>query len=93
MFCIIYFFGRTLPPKKAVNTVASEIKKNDFDIDKVLQASKTQLTPSQQERVAALESAVVRGNVKEQQAGVYKQLATFYKDSAHLLLPIAYYTG
>jgi tetratricopeptide (TPR) repeat protein len=93
LFCIIYFFGRTLPPKKAETTVASEIKKSDFDIDKVLQGSKAQLTPSVQARVAELESAVVRGNVKEQQAKVYKQLATLYKDSAHLLLPFAYYTG
>jgi tetratricopeptide (TPR) repeat protein len=93
LLCAIYFFGRTLPPKKAPATVSNEIKKADFDVDKVLQASKSQLTPSQQAHVSELESAVVRGNVKEQQAKVYKQLATFYKDSAHLLLPYAYYTG
>ncbi|MBA4167416.1 MAG: hypothetical protein H0X41_07740 [Chitinophagaceae bacterium] len=93
LLCVIYFFGRTLPPKKAETTVASEVKKSDFDIDKLLQASKTQLTPSLQAHVAELESAVVRGNVKDQQVRVYKQLATLYKDSAHLLLPFAYYTG
>jgi tetratricopeptide (TPR) repeat protein len=93
LLCVIYFFGRTVPPKQAVSTVAGEMKKSDFDIEKVLQASKAQLTPSQQAHVAELESAVVRGNVKEQQAKVYKQLAALYKDSAHLLLPFAFYTG
>jgi tetratricopeptide (TPR) repeat protein len=93
LLCVIYFFGRTIPPPIPLTSVASEIKKSDFDIDKVLQASKAQLTPALQGHVAELESAVVRGNVKEQQAKVYKQLATLYKDSAHLLLPFAYYTG
>ena len=40
-----------------------------------------------------LETAVVRGDVKEQQIKVYHQLADFWKDSAHLLLPYAYYTA
>ncbi len=93
LLCVIYFFGRTIPLKKATGTVSAEIKKSDFNINTVLQASRSQLTPSQQAHVARLESAVVRGNVKEQQAKVYHQLATFYRDSAHLLLPYAFYEG
>ena len=73
--------------------VQSPEKKSSFDIQALLQASKNQLTSGQQAYVSALESAVVRGNVKEQQTKVFHQLALFYKDSAHLLLPFAYYTG
>ena len=36
---------------------------------------------------------MVRGNVREQKAEVFKQIASFYRDTAHLLLPFAYYTG
>jgi tetratricopeptide (TPR) repeat protein len=92
LFCIIYFFGRTLPPKNPV-TASATPKDSLFNIDKVLEASKAQLTAEQQSRLAQLENSVVRGNVKEQQAEVYKQIAAFYKDTAHLLLPFAFYTG
>lgn len=96
LLCVIYFFGRTVPPKKASAPSAASSTVHDstsFNINNVLQASKAQLTPEQQTRVTQLENSVVRGNVKEQQAAIYKQLADFYKDTAHLLLPFAYYTG
>ncbi len=89
---VIFLFGRTVPPKETVpESPAAETAA--FDIEQVLEASKARLTPEQQGQVTQLESAVVRGNVKEQQATVYRQLAAFYRDSAHLLLPFAYYTG
>jgi tetratricopeptide (TPR) repeat protein len=59
----------------------------------VLDASRAQLTADQRSRLAQLENSVVRGNVREQKADIYKQIAAFYRDSAHLLLPFAYYTG
>jgi len=91
--CILYFFGRTLPPKKVSTEVKTESKKSSFDIEAMLQASKNQLTADQQAYLTTLENSVVRGDVKDQQAAVYKQIAAFYRDSAHLLLPFAYYTG
>jgi tetratricopeptide (TPR) repeat protein len=51
------------------------------------------LTVDQRSRLAQLENSVVRGNVREQKAEVFKQIASFYRDTAHLLLPFAYYTG
>ena len=93
LLCILYFFGRTLPPKKISAEVKTEAKKSSFDIQTLLQASKNQLTTDQRAYLDGLENSVVRGNVKEQQAAVYKQMAAFYRDSAHLLLPFAYYTG
>lgn len=93
LFCIIYFFGRTVPPKTAGKVAAAASTDSLFNIDRVLEASKTQLTEEQRTRLAVLENSVVRGNVKEQQAEIYKQIAAFYRDTAHLLVPFAYYTG
>jgi predicted Zn-dependent protease len=91
LFCIIYFFGKTTPPKNDSVPVAGA--DSSYNIQKVLEASRSQLTADQRSRLAQLENSVVRGNVREQKAEVYKQIATFYRDSAHLLLPFAYYTG
>jgi tetratricopeptide (TPR) repeat protein len=91
LFCAIYFFGKTTPPKKT--TTATTAVDSSYNIQKVLEASRSQLTVDQRSRLAQLENSVVRGNVREQKAEVFKQIAAFYRDSAHLLLPYAYYTG
>lgn len=92
LFCVIYFFGRTVPHKTATPTAAAT-SDSAFNIKNVLEASRAQLTEEQRSRLAVLENSVVRGNVKEQKAEVYRQIAAFYRDTAHLLLPFAYYTG
>ena len=93
LLCLIYFFGRTIPPKKTNSTVSSVTKDSSISINTILAASKQKLSASQQAYVSQLESAVVRGDVKEQQLKVYRQLANFWKDSAHFLLPYGYYLG
>jgi predicted Zn-dependent protease len=92
LFCIIYFFGRTVPPKKTT-TAATPVADSAFNIDRILAASKAQLTDQQRTKLEQLENSVVRGDVNAQKAQVYSQIAAFYRDSAHLLLPFAYYTG
>lgn len=94
LLCLIYFFGRTVPPRK-VNPTASVgmADSSSINIDQILAASRQQLSTSQQAYVTQLESAVVRGDVKEQQIKVYRQLAAFWKDSAHMLLPYAWYSA
>jgi tetratricopeptide (TPR) repeat protein len=91
---IIYFFGNNVPPieKKPVEAAAHQ-DETPLDINTILSASKRQLSPEQSAFVSRLESAVVRGNVKDQQISVYKQLAEFWKDTVHLLLPYSYYTA
>ena len=91
--CLIYFFGKTIPPKKNPGAVAAAASPKEISFNTILEASKKQLTPAQQAQVAQLETAVVRGDVKEQQIKVYKQLADFWRDSAHLLLPYGYYSA
>lgn len=94
LLCAIYFFGNTVPPKKSTATATANAAKDSvFNIDNVLAATKSRLTPEQHTRVEQLENSIVRGDVKQQKANVYKQLASFYRDTAHLLLPYAYYTG
>jgi tetratricopeptide (TPR) repeat protein len=92
---LLFFFGQTVPPKKpAAQTAktASDSHKHITTSD-ILQASRQRLTPAQQAYVSGLETAVVRGNVRDQQIKVFYQLAGFWKDSAQAFLPAAYYTG
>jgi tetratricopeptide (TPR) repeat protein len=93
LLMLVYFFGQTTPPKKSDpgKTVDNSLKVIDFNT--ILQASKQQLSASQQTYVSGLEQAVIRGDVKKQQVLVYNQLASFWKDSAHVFIPYAYYNG
>ena len=93
LLCVIYFFGNTVPPKKSSSAVITAAKdSSSFNIDKVLAASKTQLTPSLAAHIEQLESSVATAdNITK--AGVFRQIADIYKDSAHMLLPFAWYTG
>lgn len=96
LFCLIYFFGNTIPPKeKTAESGADSTNKSPskIDIKSILAASKQELTPDQQAKLAQLEESVVRGDVKDQQIKNYKVLASYWKDSLHLLLPYFYYTA
>ncbi|AXY76306.1 hypothetical protein D3H65_20930 [Paraflavitalea soli] len=92
LLCLVYFFGRTIPPKDKT-IPAAPAAAGQLDIETILAASRQKLTPSQQAQVSKLETAVVRGDVKDQQIKVFRQLAEFWRDSAHLLLPYAWYTA
>ncbi len=93
LLCLLYFFGNTVPPKSKKATVTANGDSSSIDFNKILAASKSKLTPSQQEQVSRLEAAVVRGDVKEQQIRIFRQLSAFWKDSAHSLLPYVYYAA
>lgn len=93
LFCLIYFFGKTIPPKANVDRAIAASDSNAVTINNILAASRSQLTASQQSHVSMLEAAVVRGDVKDQQIKVFKQLASFWEDSAHMLIPAAFYSG
>lgn len=93
LFLLIYFFGRTIPNKKNQEISSKASPSNTVDIQSIIAISKQKLTSSQQAHVSKLENSVIRGNIKEQQIKIYRQLAAFWKDSAHLLLPFGYYSG
>jgi tetratricopeptide (TPR) repeat protein len=94
----LFFFGKTIPPKKpqeaapmAADTHAEHDKAIQFS--DLLKKAKQKISPEQSERLTLLENGVTRGDVKEQQLHIYHQLARFWKDSAHLFEPYAFYTG
>lgn len=74
--------------KKPVNaaSVSSEIT-----IDSILHHALEQLTPEQATRISSLEASITRGDLKTQQLDVFHELAHFWKDSARIFEPYAWY--
>jgi tetratricopeptide (TPR) repeat protein len=96
LLCILlYLFGNTIPPKKAVDPqVSADIHEHQaITFDQLLTQAKQKIGPEQAERLAKLENSVGRGDVKDQQIHVYHRLARFWADSAHVFEPYAYYTA
>jgi len=100
LLLLIYFFGQTVPAKKKETktaTVVSDSAHADHDHERqidypsLLTAAKQKLSPERQAYIASLESAVVRGDVKNQQEKVYKQMASFWRDSIGQSDPYAFY--
>src|SRR5207253_8558568 len=60
-------------------------------VDTILGLAKKQLTNEQLIRINTLEHSISRGDVKYQQLRVYQQLAGFWKDSAKIFEPYAWY--
>ena len=98
----IYTLGKTTPSKKTIpltdNQQHSEDDGHDhgnakvsITIDTILLMAKKQLTTDQVVRLNALENSITRGDVKVQQLRVYHQLSHFWKDSAKIFEPYAWY--
>lgn len=94
----IFFFGRTIPVKKAV--VAETHSEddghdhgpsNDITIDSILAIAKKQLNTEQVTRINMLENSISRGDVKDQQLKIYHQLSHFWGDSMRFFPPYAWY--
>jgi tetratricopeptide (TPR) repeat protein len=95
---VLYFFGNSVPPRKAPDAAAngasgaSVIK--PVGLQDILQELDAHLTPAQLSHVNRLQQSVVRGDVKAQQISADRQLARFWKDSvSDGFLLYAYYTG
>ena len=99
LFASLFFFGRTIPDKKAPvvstahNTDSSSQVAETATTETVLTQAKAKLTLDRLNRITQLENSVVRGDVKAQQIKVYNQLASFWDDSLGQHLLGAYYTG
>ena len=93
---LLFFFGRTYTPKKEITAASAQAQPPSnglLQFSDILNDAKKALTPDQNQRLAGLENAVVRGDVNEQKLHVFHQLARFWKDSAKMILPYAYYTA
>jgi len=64
---------------------------SDFSIDTLLLQAKKSLSPNQLIWINNLENSITRGDVKNQQLSVYHQLSHFWKDSARIFEPYAWY--
>jgi Tetratricopeptide repeat len=94
---LLFFFGRTIPEKKTdlhenhAHSTADSGKTLDFET--MLGLAKKRLKPYQVQKVIEWENSVVRGDVKDQQIKVYRQLARFWMDSIGAFVPYIKYTG
>ena len=98
---VIFLYGRTVPNKKAPVAAEAHNEHDGHDhgapdaaavsIDSILHFAKQQLKPEQVARLNLLENSITRGNVKDQQLGVYHQLSHFWGDSMGFFQPYAWY--
>ncbi|MGC4101516.1 tetratricopeptide repeat protein [Ferruginibacter sp.] len=88
----LFFFGRTTAEKKpAAPKAMPAAQVPSFNIDGFIAQAKQQLTAGQIVTLDKLENSVKRGDVLHQQIEASKQLADFWKDSAHAFEPYIYY--
>ena len=99
---VIFKFARITPEyKPALATDNQQHSADDghdhgpaassFSIDTLLLQAKKSLTPNQLIWINNLENSITRGDVKNQQLSVYHQLSHFWKDSARIFEPYAWY--
>lgn len=88
---LFFLFGRTTEIKKNTPIVESASTQQSFNIQRFIDSNKTRLTPGQALYVSKLENGISRGDVPAQQIQAFTNLATFWKDSAKLFEPYAYY--
>jgi tetratricopeptide (TPR) repeat protein len=88
----LFFFGRTVE-NKANKPTASQAQAISpaFNINQFISDSKQKLTAAQAVTLGKLENSITRGDVKNQEIEANKQLAAFWKDSAHSFEPYVYY--
>lgn len=95
----LYFGGKTVPDKSAITHSEGDGHDHSadapqkIDLNTLLTAAKANITPSQAQRLTALENSVTRGDVKDQQIHAFHEIARFWLDSARKFDLYAYYTS
>jgi tetratricopeptide (TPR) repeat protein len=87
----LFFFGRTGPYKSGIAKNFQSTPQSELTADSILFHAKEILTPAQIQWMNDLEQSVIRGDVKKQKLDVFHQLAHFWKDSARIFEPYAWY--
>jgi tetratricopeptide (TPR) repeat protein len=95
LLILLFFLGKTTIPKKSTGSVipAQAAAGAPIQFNDILAKAKQKLSAAQNQKLAGLENAVIRGDVNEQKKHVFHQLSAFWKDSARIFEPYAYYTG
>ncbi len=94
LFGGLYFIGSNVGPKKTVEPPKGPMQAQQaasLDIDAYLAHATEHLSVRGQQYITSLEQSVKRGDVKQQQITVYKQLAAYWKDSANDPIPYFHY--
>jgi tetratricopeptide (TPR) repeat protein len=91
LVALLFVFGRTSVPKQPIAANEKAPVVQNFDIERFIDSSTTQLTPQQVLYITELENGITRGDVPAQQKQAFTGLANFWKDSAKLFEPYAYY--
>jgi tetratricopeptide (TPR) repeat protein len=87
----LFLFGRTGPHKNGVAKNFQSSPQSELTADSILFHAKEILSPAQIQWMNDLELSVIRGDVKKQKLDVFHQLAHFWKDSARIFEPYAWY--
>ena len=87
----LFLFGRTGPYKNAIVKNFQSTPQSELTADSILFHAKEILTPAQIQWMNDLEQSVIRGDVKKQKLDVFHQLAHFWKDSARIFEPYAWF--
>lgn len=96
LFIVIFFFGKTIPPKKTApksESSAESATANVLSTSQLIAEARKKLTVEQVNRLNELEKGISRGDIKKQQIEANNQLASFWGDSMHQHLLGAYYLG
>jgi len=87
----LFLFGRTGPYKSGIGKNFQSSPQYELTTDSILFHAKEILNPAQIQWMNDLEQSVIRGDVKKQKLDVFHQLAHFWKDSARIFEPYAWY--
>jgi len=87
----LFLFGRTGPHKSGITKNFQSSPQSELTADSILLHAKEILSPAQIQWMNDLEQSVIRGDVKKQKLDVFHQLAHFWKDSARIFEPYAWY--
>ena len=88
----LFRYGRTSPHKTNTKGAFQQTAtKGELTTDSILYHAKEILNPAQLTWMNNLEQSVIRGDVKSQRLDVFHQLAHFWKDSARIFEPYAWY--
>ena len=95
LLILLFFLGKTTIPKKSTGPAipAQAAAGAPIQFNDILAKAKQKLSAAQNQKLAGLENAVIRGDVNEQKKHVFHQLSAFWKDSARIFEPYAYYAG
>lgn len=95
LFSGLFFFGNTIPShnQESANDSVSTPNVSNITTGDILFNAKKGISTQQISFITNLENSVKRGDVKNQQIDVYKQLASFWGDTVHHSELAAYYLG